>query len=107
MDKLDEGLGYAIALPLFLLLIPVSISLVIIYVIVRDKKKSILGSIIGFLGAFVVTYVIPVYDGGGFIWILMRTDILAHSPFAPLIMAVFFGALSALIGLIVIKTGKL
>jgi hypothetical protein len=107
MNKLDEGLGYAIALPLFLLLIPISISFVILYAILRDKKQSIVGSIIGFLGAFVIAYVIPVCDEGGIIWLLMRIDMVAQSPLAPFVMAVFFGMLTAFIGLIVIKRGKL
>ena len=104
---MDEGLGYAIALPLFLLLIPISISFVILYAILRDKKLSIVGSIIGFLGAFVVAYAIPACDQGGIIWLLMRIDIVAQSPLAPLVMAAFFGILTAFIGLIAIKSGKL
>ena len=104
---MNDGLGYAIALPLFLLLIPISISFVILYVILKDKKQSILGSIIGFFGAFVVAYAIPVHDGEGIIWLLMDIDIVAQSPLAPFIMAVFFGMLAAFIGLIVIKIRKL
>ncbi|MBU3968291.1 MAG: hypothetical protein KKG76_13145 [Euryarchaeota archaeon] len=46
MNKLDDGFGYAIALPLFLLLIPISISFLILYAILRDKKKSIAGIVI-------------------------------------------------------------
>jgi len=105
MNKLDEGLGYAIALPLFLLLIPISISFVILYAILRDKKQSIVGSIIGFFGALVVAYAIPVPNGEGIIWLLMRIDIVNQSPLAPFIMAVFSGMLTAFIGLIVIKSG--
>ena len=50
MNKFNEGLGYAIAFPLFLLLIPISISFIILYAILRDKKQSIVGTIIGFSG---------------------------------------------------------
>jgi apolipoprotein N-acyltransferase len=107
MNKLNDGLGYAIALPLFLLLIPISISFIILYAILRDTKKSIEGTIIGFIGAFVVAYVIPVCDQGGLIWLLIRIDIVAQSSLAPFIMAVFFGMLAAFIGLIVIKLRKL
>ena len=104
---MNDGLGYAIALPLFLLLIPISISFVILYVILKDKKQSILGSIIGFFGAFVVAYALPVHDRGGIIWLLLDIDIVAQSSLAPFIMAVFFGMLTAVIGLIVIKIRKL
>ena len=107
MNKLNEGLGYAIAFPLFLLLIPISISFIILYAILRDKKQSIMGTIIGFLGAFVVAYVIPVCDQGGIIWLILSIDIIAQSSLAPFIMAVFFGMLAAFIGLIVIKIRKL
>ncbi len=36
-------------------------------------------------------------------WHLMRIDIVGMSPFAPYIMAVSFGTLTAFMGLIVIK----
>ena len=104
---MNDGLGYAIALPLFLLLIPISISFIILYAILRDTKKSIVGTIIGFIGAFVVAYAIPVHDGEGIIWLLISIDIVAQSSLAPFIMAVFFGMLAAFIGLIVIKLRKL
>lgn len=107
MNKLNDGLGYAIALPLFLLLIPISISFIILYAILRDTKKSIVGTIIGLFGAFVAAYIIPVCDRGGIIWLLMDIDIVAQSPLAPFIMAVFFGMLAAFIGLFVIKLRKL
>jgi len=107
MNKLNEGLGYAIAFPLFLLLIPISISFVILYAILRDKKQSFVGSILGLICAFVVAYAIPVYDGQGIIWHLVRIDIVGQSPLAPFIMAVFFGMITAFMGLIVIKLRKL
>ena len=100
---MDEGLGYAIALPLFLLLIPIAISFVILYAILRDKKLSVVGSIIGFIGAFVIGFAIPVWEGHGIIWLLMSTDIVAQSSLAPFVMAIFFGLLTAFTGLIVIK----
>lgn len=100
---MNYGLGYALVFPLFILLISISISFVILYVILRDKKQSFVRSILGLIGAFVVAFAIPVCDQGGFIWLLMRTDIVGHSPLAPFIMAVFFGILAATIGLIVIK----
>ena len=107
MNKLDEGLGFALIIPLFFLLIPISISFVILYAILRNKKLSIVGSIIGLPCAFLVAYAIPVREGEGIIWYLMRIDIVAASPLAPYIMAVFFGMLTAVIGLIVIKIAKL
>ena len=107
MNILNDGLGYALVFPLFILLIPISISLVILYVILRDKKQSFVGSIIGLIGAFVVAFAIPVHDGEGIIWLLMDVDIVGQSPLAPFIMAVFFGMLTAFMGFIVIKSRKL
>jgi hypothetical protein len=103
MNKLEEGLGFALIIPLFLILIPMSISFVILYAILRDKKLSIVGSIIGMPLSFLILYVIPVSDGQGIMWHLMNMDILAASPFAPYIMAVFFGMLTAFTGLIATK----
>ena len=100
---MDEGLGFALIIPLFFILIPISISFVILYAILRDKKLSILGSIIGLPFAFWIAYAIPVSDGEGIMWHLMRIDIVGMSPFAPYIMAVSFGTLTAFMGLIVIK----
>lgn len=100
---MDEGLAFALILPVFFLLIPVSISFVFLYTILRDKKLSIAGSIIGLPVAFVLAYAIPVSEGEGIIWYLARIDIVAASPFAPYIIAAFFGMLTAFIGLIVIK----
>ena len=100
---MDDGLGFALIIPLFLLLIPISISFVILYAILRDKKRSIVGSIVGLPLAFLAAFAIPVSDGEGIIWNLMRIDIVALSSFAPYIMAVSFGMLTAFMGLIVIK----
>ena len=100
---MDEGLGLVIALLLFLLLIPIAISFVILYAILRDKKLSFVGSIIGFIGAFVIGFAIPVRDGQGIIWLLMRIELVAQSSVAPLIMVTFFGLLTAFTGFIVIK----
>ncbi len=107
MNKLNEGLGYALVFPLFILFIPISISFVILYVILRDKKQSFVGSILGLIGAFVVAYAIPVHDGQGIIWLLMDMDIVGQSPLAPFIMAVFLGMLTAFMGLIIIKLGMM
>jgi hypothetical protein len=104
MDKLDEGLGFALIIPIFFLLIPISISSIILYIILRDKKMSILGSIIGLPFAFWIAYSIAVSNGEGIIWHLVRIDVIAMSPFAPYIMAILFGMLTAFMGLIFIKT---
>jgi len=104
---LNEGLGYALVFPLFILLIPISISFVILYAILRDKKQSFVGSILGLIGAFVVAYAIPIHDGEGIIWLLLRIDIVGQSSLAPFIMAVFFGMLTAFMGLIIIKLGMM
>src|SRR5665647_313499 len=103
MNKLDDGLRFTLIIPLFLLLIPISISFVILYAILRDKKRSIVGSIVGLPLAFLAAFAIPVSDGEGIIGYLMRIDIVASSSFAPYIMAVSFGMLTAFMGLIVIK----
>jgi hypothetical protein len=100
---LDEGLAFALIIPLFFLLIPISVSFVILYAILRDKKLSILGSIIGLPFAFWVAYAIPVSDGQGIMWHLMRIDIAALSGFDPFVMAVLFGMFTAFMGLTVIK----
>ena len=100
---MDEGLGYAIVLPLFLLFIPIAISFFVLYAILRDKKLSVVGSIIGFIGAFVIGFVIQVWNGEGIIQLLMSTDIVVRSSLAPFVMAIFFGLLTAFTGLIVIK----
>lgn len=100
---MDEGLGFALILPVFFLLIPFSVSFAFLYAILKNKKLSIMGSIIGLPVAFVLAYTIPVSEGEGIIWHLARIDIVAASPFAPYIMAAFFGMLTASIGLIVIK----
>ena len=99
---MDEGLGFALV-PIFLIVVPIVISSLILYFILRNKKMSIIGSIIGFIGAFVIGFAIPVWEGEGIIWHLMRTDIIAQSSLAPLIMVTFIGLLTAFTGLIVIK----
>ena len=50
-----------------------------------------------------IGFAIPVWEGQGIIWHLMRIDIIAQSSLAPLIMATFFGVLTAFTGLIIIK----
>ena len=97
---MDEGLAFALIIPIFFILIPISISFVILYAILRDKKLSIAGSIIGLPLAFGIAYAIPISGGEGIIWYLMNIDIVAASPFAPYIMAVFFGMFTAFMGLI-------
>lgn len=101
---MDEGLGYVLIFPVFYLLIPVSISFAILYAIIRNKKLSIVGSVIGLPVAFVLAYFIPLSDGECIIWHLACIDIVTASPFAPYIMAAFSGMLTAFIGLIVIET---
>jgi len=100
---MDEGLLLVLTVPTFLIVLPIVISSFILYFILRNKKMSIIGSIIGFIGAFVIGYAIPVRDGQGIIWLLMRIDTVAQSSLAPFVMAIFSGLLTALTGLIVIK----
>jgi hypothetical protein len=104
---MDEGLGFALIIPVFFLLIPISISSIFLYVILRDKKVSIVGSIIGLPFAFWIAYSIAISEGEGIMWHLVRMDVIAMSPFAPYIMAILFGMLTAFIGLIFVKAGGL
>jgi len=99
---MDDGLGFAL-IPIFVIVLPIVISSFILYFISRNKKMSIIGSIIGFIGAFIIGFAIPVRDGQGIIWLLMRIDIMAQSSFAPFIMVIFLSLLTAFTGLIVIR----
>lgn len=99
---MDEGLGFALV-PIFVIVLPIVISSFILYFILRNKKMSIIGSIIGFIGAFVIGFAIPVWDGEGIIQLLVSTDIVAQSSLAPFVMVIFFGLLTAFTGFIVIK----
>jgi hypothetical protein len=107
MNVLDDGLGFALIIPIFFLLIPISISFIILYVILKSKNMSIVGSIIGLPCAFLLAFFVPVSEGQGIMWVIMNTDIIGLSSFAPYLMAVLFGILTAFIGLILIKIGKL
>lgn len=99
---MDEGLGFALV-PIFVIVLPIVISSLILYFILRNKKMSIIGSIIGFIGAFVIGFAIPIRDGQGIIQLLMSLDIMPKSSLGPLIMVAFFGLLTAFTGLIIIK----
>ena len=107
MNKLDDGLGFALIIPVFFLLIPISISFAILYAILKDKKLSIVLSIIGLPCAFLLAFFVPVSEGQGIMWVIMNTDIVAQSSFAPYMMAVLFGILTAFTGLILMKIRKL
>ena len=99
---MDEGLGFALV-PIFLIGVPIVISSLILYFILRNKKMSIIGSIIGFIGAFVIGFAIPVWDGQSIIQLLMSMEIMPKSSLGPLIMVIFLGLPTAFTGLIVIK----
>ena len=99
---MDEGLGFALV-PIFIIGLPIAISSFILYFMLRNKKMSIIGSIIGFIVASVIGIAIPVWEGEGIIWHLMRIDIIPKSSLGPLIMVIFLGLLTAFTGLIVIK----
>jgi hypothetical protein len=107
MNILDDGLGFALIIPIFFLLIPISISFIILYAILRSKKMSIIGSIIGLPCAFLLAFYVPVSEGQGIMWVIMNTDTVGSSSFAPYTMALLFGILTAFTGLILIKIGKL
>ena len=99
---MDEGLGFALV-PIFIIGLPIAISSFILYFMLRNKKMSIIGSIIGFIVASVIGIAIPVWDGQSIIQLLMSMEIMPKSSLGPLIMVVFFGLLTAFTGLIVIK----
>ena len=103
---MDDGLGYALVIPLFILLIPISIPVVILYIITKNKKSSIIWSIVGLPCAFQLAFFVPVSQGQGIMWAIMKTNLIAQSEFAPFIMAVLFGILTAIAGLILMKIGK-
>ncbi|NJD51848.1 MAG: hypothetical protein FIB07_03180 [Candidatus Methanoperedens sp.] len=99
---MDEGLGFALV-PIFIIVLPIVISSLILYFIFRNRKMSIIGSIIGLIGAFVIGFAIPVWDGQSIVQLLMGMNIMPQSSLAPVVMVIFFGLLTAFTGLIVIK----
>ncbi|WP_440948401.1 hypothetical protein ACSAZL_09310 [Methanosarcina sp. T3] len=101
---MDEELLFGLIVVLFLLLISISISFVILYAILKNKKLSIAGLITGLPAAFVVAYAIPINGGEGIMSHLVNMDIVAKSAFdSSIIMVTFFGTLTAFMGLVVIK----
>ena len=68
------------------------------YTITKDKKRSIVGTIIGYIGAFVIGFTIPVWNGEGIIWLLT-----SGSWSSPYIMTIVLGSMTTFIGLIVLQ----
>ncbi|MFA4957295.1 MAG: hypothetical protein WC556_10040 [Candidatus Methanoperedens sp.] len=99
-ENIYAGLEY-LYIPLFLLLIPIIISFVVLYTITKDKKRSIVGTIIGYIGAFVIGFTIPVWNGEGIIWLLT-----SGSWSSPYIMTIVLGSMTTFIGLIVLQIRK-
>ena len=92
---MDEGLLLVLTVPTFVIIIPIVISSLILYFILRNKKMSIIGSIIGFICTIIVGYVF------GLIWYiaLIFVDPRFNMHFIPIVS----GVLTAFIGLIIIK----
>jgi hypothetical protein len=91
---MDEGLGFAL-IPIFVIVLPIVISSFILYFILRNKKMSIVGSIIGFIGTIIVGYIF------GFIWYIAQ--IVGSSQLAPFLILIVSIMLTAFMGLIAIK----
>jgi hypothetical protein len=91
---MDEGLGFALV-PIFVIVLSIVISSFILYFILRNKKMSIIGSIIGFIGTIIVGYIF------GLIWYIAQ--IVGGSQLAPFLILIVSSMLTAFMGLIVIK----
>jgi hypothetical protein len=91
---MDEGLGFALV-PIFVIVLPIVLSSFILYFILRNKKMSIVGSIIGFIGTIIVGYIF------GFIWYIAQ--IVGSSQLAPFLILIVSIMLTAFMGLIAIK----
>ncbi|MDD1744638.1 MAG: hypothetical protein LUQ20_02335 [Candidatus Methanoperedens sp.] len=91
---MDEGLGFAL-IPIFVIVLPIVISSFILYFILRNKKMSIVGSIIGFIATIIVGYIF------GFIWYIAQ--IVGSSQLAPFLILIVSIMLTAFMGLIAIK----
>jgi hypothetical protein len=69
---LDDGLGFALIIPIFFLLIPISTSFFILYPILRSKKLSIVMTLIRLPFAFLLAFFVPVSEGQGIMWVIMN-----------------------------------
>lgn len=92
---MDEGLLFVLIVPTFVIIIPIVISSLILYFILRNKKMSIIGSIIGFICTIIVGYVF------GLIWYIAQ--IFGDSRFDMLLIPIVSGVLTSFMGLIIIK----
>lgn len=92
---MDEGLALVLAIPTFVVIIPIVISFFILYFILRNKKMSIIGSIIGFVCTIIIGYVF------GLIWYIAQ--IFGDLPSVTFIIPIVSGMMTAFMGLIVIK----
>lgn len=89
---MDEGLGFVLIVPIFVIVLPIVISSFILYFILRNKKLSIAGSIIGFIGTVIIGYIFQLF--------LYLTQGL---PYAPFVILIISSILTALVGLTIIK----
>ncbi len=92
---MDEGLLFVLIVPTFVIVLPIVISSCILYFIFREKRNSIIGSIIGFIGSAVIGY------GSQVFWYIAQIN--GPSSFAPFVILILSSILTASIGWIVIK----
>lgn len=96
---MDEGLLFVLIVPTFIIILPIVISSFILYFILRNKKMSIIGSIIGFIGTIIVGYIF------GLIWYATQifAQIFEGSRLDMFLIPIVSGMLTAFMGLIIIK----
>lgn len=92
---MDEGLLFVLIIPTFVIILPIVISSLILYLILRNKKISIVGSVIGFVGTIIVGYVF------GLIWYILQ--IFGGSRLDMFLVPIVSGIMTAFMGLIIIK----
>ena len=92
---MDEGLLFVLIVPTFVIILPIVISFLILNFILRNKKLSIAGSIIGFIGTIIVGYIL------GLIWYIAQ--IVGSSQLVPFLILIVSIMLTAFMGLTVIK----
>lgn len=94
---MDEGLSLVLSVLTFVIILPIIVSSLILYFISRNKKMSIVGSIIGFIGASIIGYGLQVF---WYIVDIIGLPALRLSTFVVLILSI---TLTTFIGLIIIK----
>ena len=94
--RLQYGLAELFAL-LILIVLPIIISFILFYRISKNKRVSVIGSIIGIIGTLVIGY------GEGLFLVVLRSTGALDFPLAPIITSVSINIGTILIGLVVVK----